>query len=100
MLMQCSVNLCNLPGLEVDEIKCLKNCFDLFDSKKQDFLSADDLDEIWALVMQRNSPPEDVTTGRTMCVTMCDFSTSVLESNTAEGGLITRKNFTARWLFS
>ena len=30
----------------MDEIKCLKNCFDLFDSKKQDFLSADDLDEI------------------------------------------------------
>ena len=33
-------------GLESDEIKCLKTCFDLFDSKKQDFLSADDLDEI------------------------------------------------------
>ena len=33
-------------GLEADEIKCLKTCFDLFDSKKQDFLSADDLDEI------------------------------------------------------
>merc|ERR1711973_888856 len=33
-------------ALEVDEIKCLKNCFDLFDAKKQDFLSADDLDEI------------------------------------------------------
>merc|ERR1711923_54979 len=33
-------------ALEPDEIKCLKNCFDLFDSKKQDFLSADDLDEI------------------------------------------------------
>ena len=31
-------------GLESDEIKCLKTCFDLFDSKKQDFLSADDLD--------------------------------------------------------
>ena len=27
-------------ALEVDEIKCLKNCFDLFDSKKQDLLSA------------------------------------------------------------
>merc|ERR1711890_167762 len=26
-----------------DEIKCLKNCFDLFDTKKQEFLSADDL---------------------------------------------------------
>jgi hypothetical protein len=23
-------------GLEPDEIKCLKTCFDLFDSKKQD----------------------------------------------------------------
>merc|ERR1712207_119768 len=33
-------------ALEPDEIKCLKTCFDLFDSKKQDFLSADDLDEI------------------------------------------------------
>ena len=33
-------------ALEPDEIKCLKNCFDLFDSKKQAFLSADDLDEI------------------------------------------------------
>merc|ERR1712112_752717 len=32
--------------LHDDEIKCLKNCFDLFDSKKQTFLSADDLDEI------------------------------------------------------
>merc|ERR1739848_896496 len=35
-----------VTGLEVDEIKCLKTCFDLFDAKKQDFLSADDLDEI------------------------------------------------------
>merc|ERR1712027_197416 len=35
-----------VTALEVDEIKCLKNCFDLFDSKKQEFLSADDLDEI------------------------------------------------------
>merc|ERR1712077_4299 len=33
-------------GLAVDEIKCLKVCFDLFDTKKQDFLSADDLGEI------------------------------------------------------
>ena len=32
-----------VTGLEVDEVKCLKNCFDLFDSKKQEFLSADDL---------------------------------------------------------
>merc|ERR1712127_799614 len=33
-------------GLAMDEIKCLKVCFDLFDTKKQDFLSADDLGEI------------------------------------------------------
>merc|ERR1712037_928518 len=33
-------------GLAVDEIKCLKVCFDPFDTKKQDFLSADDLGEI------------------------------------------------------
>merc|ERR1712038_1945949 len=33
-------------GLAVDEIKCLKVCFDLFETKKQDFLSADDLGEI------------------------------------------------------
>merc|ERR1711973_1056938 len=33
-------------GLQPDEIKCLKVCFDLFDTKKQDFLSADDLGEI------------------------------------------------------
>merc|ERR1711862_720681 len=33
-------------GLAGDEIKCLKVCFDLFDTKKQDFLSADDLGEI------------------------------------------------------
>merc|ERR1711963_659853 len=32
--------------LAADEIKCLKVCFDLFDTKKQDFLSADDLGEI------------------------------------------------------
>merc|ERR1711914_22605 len=33
-------------GLAVDEIKCLKVCFDLFDTKKQEFLSGDDLGEI------------------------------------------------------
>merc|ERR1711987_16323 len=32
--------------LAADEIKCLKVCFDLFDTKKQDYLSADDLGEI------------------------------------------------------
>merc|ERR1712226_1507671 len=33
-------------NLAHDEIKCLKVCFDLFDTKKQEFLSADDLGEI------------------------------------------------------
>merc|ERR1712024_230658 len=45
-------------GLEPDEIKCLKNCFDLFDSKKQDFLSADDLDEILRAMGFRPSKEE------------------------------------------
>ena len=30
-------------ALEVDEIKVLKLCFNLFDVKKQDFLGSDDL---------------------------------------------------------
>merc|ERR1711874_156236 len=38
--------ICEATGLAVDEIKCLKVCFDLFDTKKQEFLSADDLGEI------------------------------------------------------
>merc|ERR1739844_494256 len=33
-------------NLANDEIKCLKVCFDLFDTKKVEFLSADDLGEI------------------------------------------------------
>ncbi len=33
-------------ALEVDEIKVLKICFNLFDVKKQEFLGADDLDDI------------------------------------------------------
>merc|ERR1712008_621655 len=33
-------------GLQPDEIKRLKVCFDLFDTKKVEFLSADDLGEI------------------------------------------------------
>merc|ERR1739846_101692 len=45
-------------ALEVDEIKCLKNCFDLFDSKKQTFLSADDLDEILRAMGFRPSKEE------------------------------------------
>merc|ERR1712087_606154 len=44
-------------GLAVDEIKCLKVCFDLFDTKKQDLLSADDLGEIMRAMGFR--PTED-----------------------------------------
>lgn len=33
-------------GLAVDEIKCLKVCFNLFDVKKQDFLSGEELGDI------------------------------------------------------
>ena len=33
-------------SVESDEIKCLQNCFDLFDSERQDFPSAHDLAEI------------------------------------------------------
>ena len=31
---------CHIPGLEPDGINCLKYCFDLLDSQKQDLLSA------------------------------------------------------------
>jgi len=47
-----------VTGLENDEIKCLKTCFDLFDTKKQDFLSADDLDEILRAMGFRPSKEE------------------------------------------
>merc|ERR1712062_449795 len=47
-----------VTALEVDEIKCLKNCFDLFDAKKQEFLSADDLDEILRAMGFRPSKEE------------------------------------------
>merc|ERR1712236_56846 len=47
-----------VTALEVDEIKCLKNCFDLFDTKKQEFLSADDLDEILRAMGFRPSKEE------------------------------------------
>jgi len=47
-----------VTGLEIDEIKCLKTCFDLFDSKKQEFLSADDLDEILRAMGFRPSKEE------------------------------------------
>merc|ERR1711915_500984 len=36
----------DLTNLQTDEIKCLKVCFNLFDVKKQDFLSGDDLGDI------------------------------------------------------
>merc|ERR1711997_912550 len=45
-------------GLENDEIKCLKTCFDLFDSKKVEFLSADDLDDILRAMGFRPSKEE------------------------------------------
>merc|ERR1712212_506013 len=45
-------------NLEHDEIKCLKVCFDLFDTKKQDFLSADDLGEIMRAMGFRPSEEE------------------------------------------
>jgi len=45
-------------ALEPDEIKCLKTCFDLFDSKKVEFLSADDLDEILRAMGFRPSKEE------------------------------------------
>ena len=47
-----------VTGLEHDEIKCLKTCFDLFDTKKVDFLSADDLDEILRAMGFRPSKEE------------------------------------------
>ena len=45
-------------ALEADEIKVLKLCFNLFDVKKQDFLSADDLDDILRAMGFRPSKEE------------------------------------------
>jgi len=45
-------------ALEVDEIKVLKLCFNLFDVKKQNFLSADDLDDILRAMGFRPSKEE------------------------------------------
>ena len=45
-------------GLEVDEIKVLKLCFNLFDVRKQDFLSADDLEDILRVFGFRPSKEE------------------------------------------
>merc|ERR1711990_1439593 len=47
-----------VTALEIDEIKCLKNCFDLFDTKKQEFLSADDLGEVLRAMGFRPSEEE------------------------------------------
>jgi calmodulin len=45
-------------GLETDEIKVLKICFNLFDTKKQEFLGADDLDDILRAMGFRPSKEE------------------------------------------
>merc|ERR1712053_33228 len=45
-------------GLEADEIKVLKLCFNLFDVKKQDYLGADDLDDILRAMGFRPSKEE------------------------------------------
>ena len=45
-------------GLEGDEIKVLKICFNLFDTKKQEFLGADDLDDILRAMGFRPSKEE------------------------------------------
>merc|ERR1712001_567767 len=45
-------------NLAIDEIKCLKVCFDLFDTKKQEFLSGDDLGDIMRAMGFRPSEEE------------------------------------------
>merc|ERR1711990_1392442 len=45
-------------NLANDEIKCLKVCFDLFDTKKQEFLSGDDLGDIMRVMGFRPSEEE------------------------------------------
>lgn len=45
-------------ALEADEIKVLKLCFNLFDVKKQNFLSSDDLDDILRAMGFRPSKEE------------------------------------------
>ena len=45
-------------SLEVDEIKVLKLCFNLFDTKKQEFLDADDLEDILRVFGFRPSKEE------------------------------------------
>merc|ERR1712131_178774 len=45
-------------GLETDEIKVLKICFNMFDFKKQEFLGAEDLDDILRAMVFRPSKEE------------------------------------------
>ena len=45
-------------GLEMDEIKVLKLCFNLFDTKKQEYLDADDLEDILRVFGFRPSKEE------------------------------------------
>merc|ERR1712072_1207182 len=45
-------------NLANDEIKCLKVCFDLFDTKKQELLSGDDLGDIMRAMGFRPSEEE------------------------------------------
>jgi calmodulin len=45
-------------SLEIDEIKVLKLCFNLFDTKKQEFLDADDLEDILRVFGFRPSKEE------------------------------------------
>jgi calmodulin len=44
--------------LEVDDIKVLFNCFQLFDTKKQEFLLADDINEVLRAMGFRPTPEE------------------------------------------
>jgi Ca2+-binding EF-hand superfamily protein len=43
---------------QVDDIKVLFNCFQLFDVKKQDFLLADDIGEVMRAMGFRPTPDE------------------------------------------
>merc|ERR1712128_419942 len=48
----------DLTNLATDEIKCLKVCFDLFDTKQVEFLSGDDLGEIMRAMGFRSTEEE------------------------------------------
>ena len=51
-------NIKDITGLETDEIKVLKICFNMFDVKDVSFLSADDLDDILRAMGFRPSKEE------------------------------------------